>query len=100
MNKGYFTDSNLVAAYTIGRNTHPEHREENRIMSPQRIDVEWGLGKINTIFPLLQDLPIMKIQQYPISKYYSAAALIVNIHTCLDTNQNVSYLNYLPFIID
>ena len=48
------------------------------------------------ICPLIQDLPIMKIQQSPISKYYFAEALMVNIHTCLDANQNASYFNCLP----
>jgi hypothetical protein len=62
----------------------------------QRIGVEWGINKIKSLCPFINDISAMKVQQSPISKYIYAAALMVNIHTCLGGNQNASYFNCLP----
>lgn len=96
MDKGYYTDTHVVAAYTIGAHSPPDHIEANRIMSMQRIGVEWGINKIKSLCPFINDISAMKVQQSPISKYIYAAALMVNIHTCLGGNQNASYFNCLP----
>jgi hypothetical protein len=96
MDKGYYTDTHVVAAYHIGPNSPPHHAEANRIMSPQRISVEWGMSKIKAMCPFITDVMMMKVQQSPISKYVFAAALLVNIHTCLDASQSGSYFDCLP----
>ena len=51
--KGYYNDTHTVAAYHINIYTPIEHRNANNIMTQQRIGVEWGIGKMYVIYPLI-----------------------------------------------
>jgi hypothetical protein len=98
--KGYNNDAHTVAAYHININTPIEHRNANNIMTRQRIGVEWGIEKIYVICPLIKHLEFMKTQLSPISSYEYSSALLCNIHTCLNTNQNATYFDCIPTLED
>jgi len=57
-------------------------------MKRWRIDVEWGIGKVYVMCPIIKNLYTMKVQLLRITKYVHAAALLCHIHTCLEANQN------------
>ncbi len=96
MDKGYYNDSHLIAAYKIYDDTPQWQRDSNRIMSPMRIGVEWGINKLKCMSPLLSNLYVMKIQQSQVSKYVFAGALISNMHTCLHGSESSKYFDCSP----
>jgi len=96
MDKGYRTDRHAVAAYHINVNTPEIHRIANAVMTGQRIGVEWGIGKVYVMCPMIKHLYTMKIQLSPITKYVHAAVLLCNIHTCLEANQNATHFDCIP----
>jgi len=91
MDKGYRNDTHAIAAYHILAN----HRNTN-VMSKQRIGVEWGIGKIYVICPIVKHLCTMKVHLSLVSKYFHTAALLTNIHTCLEGSQNATHFDCIP----
>ena len=95
MDKGYRNDTHAIAAYHILANNPQVHRNKNAVMSKQRIGVEWGIGKIYVICPIVKHLCTMKVQLSPVSKYFHTATLLTNIHTCLEGSQNATHFDSL-----
>ena len=55
----------------------------NADMSPARVSVEWGFGKIATLWPFLDYSKKMKILLLPVGLYLGVGNVLTNIHTCL-----------------
>jgi len=100
MDKGYVSDTHSVAAYHIYPHSPEEHRNANRIMSPQRIGVEWGINKLGVVCPFIHDIQMMKVQLSSISSYVFVAALFCNLHSCLYGSQSGLYFNCMPPRLD
>jgi len=100
MDKGYYNDTHAIAAHRVNANTPPWQIQSNNIMTPQRIAVEWSIGKLKVMSPLLNNLYVMKVQQSQVSKYVFACALLCNIHTCLYGNECSTHFNCHPPTIE
>jgi len=73
---------NLFSAYHGIGVTVQEHIW-NYMMSPLRVTVEWGFGRLKAMFPSLARRVMMKTQLSPTNLYLKSAALMYNTHTML-----------------
>ena len=55
----------------------------NADMSPARVSVEWGFGKIANLWPYLDYSKKMKILLSPVGLYLGVGNVLTNMHTCL-----------------
>jgi len=55
----------------------------NAIMSPLRVTVEWGFGKIVNLWPWLDYRTNQQILKRPIGLYLDVGNLLTNMHTCI-----------------
>ena len=65
----------------------PEEQEFNRRMASVRIAVEWGFCKVLNMFAFVDYRKNLKLHLQPISLYYLVAAILTNVHTCLNGSQ-------------
>ena len=63
----------------------------NTVMSSVRQCVEWGFGKITSLWAFLDFKQNLKILLQPVAKYYLVGALLTNCHTCLYGSQTGEY---------
>ena len=63
----------------------------NKRMSRVRECVEWGFGKIITIFAFLEFKKNLKLQLQPVADYYKVGALLTNCHTCVYGSQTTDF---------
>lgn len=82
----YGLTRNILAPYR-GAHLTRDQQEFNSRMSKLRVSVEWGFGKICTLFAFLDFKKNNKILLQPLGKYYVVAALLTNCHTCLYGSQ-------------
>lgn len=73
---------NIFSAYH-GLNVTLQQTIWNYMMSPLRVTVEWGFGKLKATFPALARRVMMKSQLSPTNLYLKASALLCNTHTML-----------------
>ena len=55
----------------------------NMQMSKARISVEWGFGKVVTLFAFINFYANQKFFLQPVGPYFTVATLLTNCHTCL-----------------
>jgi hypothetical protein len=79
-----------------GNRLTQDQSDFNDIMKPVRESVEWGFGKISTLFAFVDYHKNQKIYLQPVGKYYLVAALMTNAHTCLYSSQVCTFFNCLP----
>ena len=84
-----------MSAYIVRPNTPNWQLISNAIMSPYRIGVEWGFGKIYECCPLITSSQHMKLQLSPVSKYFIVECLLSNIHTCLKIIHSYQFQHFL-----
>ena len=58
----------------------------NRDMSPMRVSVEWGFGKIVALWPFLDYRKKHQVLLSPVGLYFGVANVLTNMHTCLYGN--------------
>ena len=58
--------------------------------------VEWGFGKILTLWAFLDFKKNLKLMLQPIAKYYVIGALLTNCHTCLYSSETSDYFGLQP----
>jgi len=58
-------------------------RAFNADMSPARVSVEWGFGKIVDLWPFLDYRKKLKVLLSPVGLYVRVGNVLTNIHTCL-----------------
>jgi len=62
----------------------------NKDMSPARVTVEWGFGKIVNLWPFLDYRKKSKVLLSPVGLYFPVANILTNIHTCLSRGNIMS----------
>jgi|TARA_B110001469_G_C9594863_1_gene295334 hypothetical protein len=62
----------------------------NNDMSPARVTVEWGFGKITNLWPFLDYRKKHKVLLSPVGLYFPVANILTNMHTCLSRGNIVS----------
>jgi hypothetical protein len=75
---------------------HPEGQDQtdaNTAASAIRVPVEWSFGKIDALFPFIETVKKMKLNEREIGVYMVVAALLTNIHTCLYGSQTSLYFS-------
>jgi len=55
----------------------------NADMSPERVAVEWGFGKVVSLWPFLDVRNNMKVLRMNVQTWIEAAFVLTNMHTCL-----------------
>lgn len=55
----------------------------NADMSPLRVSVEWGFGKIVALWPFLDYRKKHMVLLSPVGLYFPVANVLTNMHTCL-----------------
>lgn len=65
-------------------------------MSSYRIAVEWGFGKVFTLFAWLDYRHAHSVLLSPVGLIYPVANILANCHTCLYGSQTGSYFSLLP----
>jgi hypothetical protein len=85
----------LIAPYK-GGNLNRDQTLFNREMSQVRLSVEWGFGKVISLFAFLDYKKNQKILLSPIGKYYAIGVLLTNCHTCINGGITSSYFDCRP----
>lgn len=68
----------------------------NKEMSRVRQTVEWGFGKVKSLFAFLDFKKNLKLLLQPVSKYFIVGAFFTNLHTCLYGSQTSLYFDVSP----
>ncbi len=68
----------------------------NEMMSSVHISVEWGFAKVKTLFAFTNFYCNQKLFLQPLGKYFTAATLLANCHTCLYGSEILSYFGVTP----
>ena len=62
-------------------------------MSSVRECVEWGFGKVVSIFAFMDFKKNLRIYLQPVGKMYFTAVFLTNCHTCLYGSQTGAYFD-------
>ena len=68
----------------------------NRDMSPERVSVEWGFGKIVNLWPFLDYRKKHKVLLSPVGLHFAVGNILTNMHTCLSAGNIVSLHFRMP----
>lgn len=79
-----------------GSNLTPMQHKFNKIMSLNRIAVEWSFGKIINTFVFLGYKKNLKMLFQPVGKMYIVGTILTNCHTSLYYSQVSIYFNCYP----
>eukprot|EP00042_Codosiga_hollandica_P033866 m.231693 g.231693 ORF g.231693 m.231693 type:complete len:388 (-) comp54278_c5_seq6:26-1189(-) len=76
----------------------PDHaaRTFNLAHASCRVPVEWGFGKITTLWAYIDFHKNQKFLLQPVATYYRLAGLFTNIHTCLFGSQIAEHFGTSP----
>lgn len=80
----------LIAPFR-DRNLTDSQNSFNMKMSNVRECVEWGFGKVSTLFAFTDFKKNLKVGLQPVDKYYSVATILTNCHTCFYGSQTSDY---------
>jgi hypothetical protein len=58
-------------------------------MSPSRIGIEWGFGKVKARCPYITRWEKMKLQEHDVRMYVRNALLLTDIHSIFAGNQTM-----------
>jgi len=74
----------------------------NSRMSSVREAVEWGFGRLKTLWPFASSPSKIKVRQAPVGKIFLVAVLLTNVHCCLQPlgNQISMYFDLPPPTLD
>lgn len=71
-------------------------RAANLKLSRVRIPNEWIFGRIEALFPMVEEKDFMQTAVVPVAKIYICAAMLTNAHTCLRGNATSQYFGVRP----
>jgi len=94
--KGYDSNGELTAAYHGPGQVFPWMQHVNDLMSPQRVFIEHGFGKVKARCPFLGCRHLLKIQLSPVLAYFRVAFLLTNAHTCLQGSSTSLRFGVMP----
>lgn len=86
----YGLGNHIVCPYEHA-NLLPNEIEFNRKMAGVRISVEWGFGRVVSLFKGLHYGKHWKLFLQPVGLYYKAGAILTNVHACLYGNEISHY---------
>lgn len=61
----------------------PWQAQFNQSMSPFRVSVEWGFGKLANLWPWLNFARSQQVLRRDVGSYVRVANVLTNMHTCL-----------------
>ena len=94
---GYVDNEFILTGFSKQQLINDKGREEfNRKMSSCREVVEWGFGKIITLFAFLDFNKNLKLLSQPVADYYFVGLFLSNCHTCIYGSQINNYFNSDP----
>ncbi len=80
--------------------TDVEAQAFNAMMSHARVSIEWGFGKVNTLFAFINFYANQKFYLQLLGAYFTVATLLANCHTCLYGSKVASYFALDPPPLD
>ena len=91
--KGYHLHNIALQTMIAGdpRNLTADELAFNDFMSKMRIAVEWSFGKVVQNWAFVDFYKNQKLYKQPVAKYWFAAVLLTNCHSCLYSNQTSMY---------
>lgn len=94
--KGYYDASHVVCAAHGPGEVTAQQRAVNKIMSMERVGIEWGYGKVKARVSYLTQPRLLKLQAVDVGMRVSVGFLLTNFHTCLHGSQCSAYFNCAP----
>jgi hypothetical protein len=90
----YKTNSHLTS-YHRAEDFIPEFKEWNKKMKKVRVSIEWNYGVTASLFKAVNNLEKLKLlnNQKRVSKIYTVATILRNIHAGYYGNQSSQYFN-------
>jgi hypothetical protein len=82
--------SNNICCPVKGAVLLPEEQQFNKEMSAVRISVEWGFGRVCSLWAFVDYAAQLKVYKTPIGAVYKLAVLLTNIRTILDQRNIIS----------
>lgn len=79
---GYQQSQLMFTPYSRLSNLNMQQQQFNKKMSRVRESVEWGFGKIASIFAFLDFHKNLKLFLQPVAEYYKVGSILANVHTC------------------
>lgn len=76
-----------------GANLSDGEKAFNQANSKMRISIEWGFGKVISLFPFCDFRNNQELFLQPVARYYTNACLLTNAHTCLRGSQTGVYFD-------
>ncbi|GAV09950.1 hypothetical protein RvY_19429 [Ramazzottius varieornatus] len=77
-------------------NASPLELACNAAMKTLRVSVEWGFGKIGTLFAFNNYPEDLKLGVQPLGMYFKVSTLLTNCHTCLNGSQTSNHFSVEP----
>jgi hypothetical protein len=87
--QGYSPRAQLMVPFK-GAVLEPYQRYFNVSMSSVRIAVEWGFGRVSSLWSFTASAKMMASLKSPTGSYFKVAVLLTNIRTCLDEHNQIS----------
>jgi hypothetical protein len=94
--KGYDSNNEVTAAYHGPAPVTAGMHHVNHLMSPQRVFIEHGFGKVKARYPFLNSKHLLKLQLSPVLSYFRVAFLLTNAHTCLRGSSTTLHFGMMP----
>ena len=93
---GYANQKFVKVGYKNHKKLSPDQHRFNSDMSTLRISVEYGFGKLISLFAYLDFQKNQKLFLQPLKQQYFVAAILTNIHTCMHGSQVSKYFSCDP----
>jgi hypothetical protein len=94
---GYWISRYLQAAYhRVAGYLAADKQKLNGVMSKVRIAVEWGFGRVLSLWPFFNFTTGQQLGRQPVAKMYVTGVLLTNAFCCLYGNQTCEYFGVDP----
>jgi len=93
---GYANQKYIKVGYKNRKRLTQAQKTFNSDMSALRVSVEYGFGKVITLFAFCDFKKNQKLLLQDLKRQYQAAAILTNCHTCLNGSQVSDYFNCSP----
>jgi hypothetical protein len=94
--KGFDSDTHVRAAHHGPGYVSPQQHLYNAIMTPERVSIEWGFGRIKARCPYITRIDLLKLRLVDVAKYIRVAVLLTNADVCMNGSQTSLYFECFP----
>ena len=91
--KGFSSNTHITAAHHGPGPVTELQKFYNFLMSPTRVCIECGFGKVYQTWPILRDEDILKLGLINVARYVRVAFIMTNAHTCMNESLVGLYFN-------